>query len=169
MDAPPPSSFHRDIASAYAVTFARVASWVIVSAIVFRRLGADALGVLTLIRATVGILNYTSLGLGPAMVKLLADADTTEPQATPLAVLAVDDDAEARPLLAYAQKPPDPAPASEIARVYVTGETRAWQLGVLGLVLGGLYTYWFAALHRPAPDYIAPAQALVLLFTGGTI
>src|SRR2546421_8648328 len=150
MNAPPASSFRKDIASAYAVTFARVASWVIVSAIVFRRLGADALGVLTLIRATVGILNYTSLGLGPAMVKLLADAATAKPQAIPVAVLAVDDDAESRPLLAYAQNAPDPPPASEIARVYVTGETRAWQLGILGLILGALYAYWFGALHNPA-------------------
>src|ERR1043165_2203811 len=58
----PASSMRRDIVSAYAVTAARVASRVIVSAVVFRRLGVEALGVLTLVRATVGILGYTALG-----------------------------------------------------------------------------------------------------------
>src|SRR4051812_42380473 len=128
-----PSSFRKDIASAYAVTFTRVAASAVVSAIAFRRLGADALGILTLVRATVGILSYTSLGLGPAMVKMLADAAAPKPQQIPTAALAVDDDPQVRPLLAYAQHNPPPPPTADVARIYLTGEILAFRLGVLGL------------------------------------
>src|SRR5687768_9470302 len=126
----PASSMRLDLISAYAVTAARVGSWVVISAVVFRRFGAEALGVLTLVRATIGILSYTSLGLGAAMVKQLADAGR-EPRVqrdVPLAALAVEDDAQARPLLAYSQRALEPAPIEPLARIYITGETLAASL-----------------------------------------
>jgi O-antigen/teichoic acid export membrane protein len=64
----------RDIASACLVTAARVGAWAMISALVFRRLGRDAFAMLALIRSTVGLLAYTSVGLAPAMVRALAAA-----------------------------------------------------------------------------------------------
>jgi O-antigen/teichoic acid export membrane protein len=76
---PPPAgpaggTLRRDIASAYLVTAARVGAWAVVTALVYRRLGADAFAMLALIRSTVGLLAYTSLGLAPSMVRALAAA-----------------------------------------------------------------------------------------------
>src|SRR6266705_2305245 len=67
-------SMRRDIISAYLASGAKIASWVIVSAIVYRVGGAAEFGLLALIRGTIGLLNYFSLGLGPAMVRMLAQA-----------------------------------------------------------------------------------------------
>lgn len=69
------SSMSRDVLSAYAASGAKIASWAIVLAIVYRRLGADALAMLALIRGTIGLLNYTTIGLGPAMIRLFSEAN----------------------------------------------------------------------------------------------
>lgn len=74
MEASGQGSMQRDIVSAYVASAAKVGSWLIVSAMVFRRLGADAFAMLALVRATLGILNYTSLGLAPGMIALSAGA-----------------------------------------------------------------------------------------------
>jgi hypothetical protein len=65
---------HRDVLSAYALTAARVIAWVLVSATVYRRYPPDYFAALSLIRWTIGLLAYTSIGLGPAMVHALAQA-----------------------------------------------------------------------------------------------
>jgi len=59
----------RDLLSAYVLTGARVASWIIITALVFRLLGREAFALLALLRATVGLLNYTSLGLAAAVIQ----------------------------------------------------------------------------------------------------
>ena len=58
----------RDILSAYAASISRVMSWVIVSAIVYRR-SHEAFAMLALVRGTIGILNYAALGILPAMIR----------------------------------------------------------------------------------------------------
>ncbi len=62
----------RDIASAYVLTASRIVGWLIISALVYRRLGKDAFALLVLVRSTVGLLGNTSLGLAPAMISRLA-------------------------------------------------------------------------------------------------
>jgi O-antigen/teichoic acid export membrane protein len=64
-------SLRRDILSAYAASVSRVLSWVVVTALVFRR-SAEAFAMLALVRGTLGILNYCSLGLLPAMIRTFA-------------------------------------------------------------------------------------------------
>src|SRR5438270_5182884 len=66
-------TMRRDILSAYLASGARVMSWVIVSALVYRRSTA-AFAMLALVRGTLGILNYFSLGLLPALVRAFAVA-----------------------------------------------------------------------------------------------
>lgn len=62
----------REIASAYVASAARIGSWVIVSAVVYRKMGADAFALLALVRGTIGILNYTNLGLAPALIHAIS-------------------------------------------------------------------------------------------------
>jgi O-antigen/teichoic acid export membrane protein len=64
----------RDLFWAYAAAGAKVLSWVVVSGLVFRRLGAFELGMLALARATVGFLNYAGVGLAPALVHRMSAA-----------------------------------------------------------------------------------------------
>src|SRR5947209_15727134 len=66
-------TMRRDILSAYLASGARVMSWVIVSALFYRR-STDAFALLALVRGTLGILNYLSLGILPAMIRALATA-----------------------------------------------------------------------------------------------
>lgn len=67
-------TLHLDVISAYALTAARVGAWVVVSAIVYRRYPNEYFAALSLIRWTIGLLAYTSIGLGPALVHALAQA-----------------------------------------------------------------------------------------------
>lgn len=66
------SDIRRDVISAYVAAASRLASWVVVTAIVYRRLGIEYFAVLALVRTTIGLLNYTTLGLVPATIRLLA-------------------------------------------------------------------------------------------------
>src|ERR1041385_262586 len=97
-----------DIFSAYVASIARIASWVLVSAIVYRRSGPETFAILAFIRGTIGILSYTSLGLGPAMVRLLSEA-----RAQVRAALIPSDSR----ILSY-EPPPQ---ADSVRSVYVTG------------------------------------------------
>jgi O-antigen/teichoic acid export membrane protein len=165
------SSMRRDIASAYAVTGARVGSWVVVSAVVYRQLGSEAFGLLTLVRATVGILAYTSLGLGPAMVKMLASATHSNAGARdiPVSALAVDDAQETKPILAYARSVGDRAPSAEVARIYATGERLALLLGFVALMLAALYAVGFGKIHGLGRFQGEIARGLVAGFGAGTV
>ena len=73
-----------ELASAYLAAAARVASWAVVSALVWRRLGSEAFALLVLVRGTLTFLNYAGFGLAPAMIRLKAQWD----QETPPAVAA---------------------------------------------------------------------------------
>src|SRR5687768_15991044 len=68
-----PSSMRRDITSAYAASGARILSWFVIAALLFRYRESHY-AMFALVRATVGLLNYTTLGLAPAMVRLIDDA-----------------------------------------------------------------------------------------------
>ena len=70
----------RDIFWAYAVSLARVASWIIVYGILYRRVGPEAAALLALVRWTLGLLNYASAGLAPAILHFAAKASGNEPQ-----------------------------------------------------------------------------------------
>ncbi len=76
--APRASSMRRDLLSAYVATGAKVGSWALVSAVVYRHLGAGEFAILALVRGTIGLLNYISLGLAPALIHNAARADAGE-------------------------------------------------------------------------------------------
>jgi len=62
----------RDIFWAYALSAARVASWIVVYGTLYRRVGAEAAALLALVRWTLGLLNYASAGLAPAILHYAA-------------------------------------------------------------------------------------------------
>jgi len=81
---PRTNSIKLDLASAYLASAVKIGIWAAVSAIVFWYSFEAGLGILSLVRSTIGILNYTTLGLGPAMVHLLAKQSQVVASAPPL-------------------------------------------------------------------------------------
>src|SRR5438270_14078394 len=101
-------SMRRDLATAYVAAAAKVGSWAAVSAIVYRSDRA-AFALLALVRATLGLLTYTSLGLAPAMIRMLAAARrqraVAPPPTTPAHRPATDDPPADAAVLSYARRP----------------------------------------------------------------
>ena len=153
--APPPSprpvtpvvsTLRRDLFSAYAASGAKVLSWVVVSALVFRVSPAH-FAVLALVRGTLGLLNYTTVGLLPALVRLLAAAqrEVDLPQASRV--------------LDYAR----PAGTS-LRGVYSNGLVVALGAGVLGQLLVLLYAAGVGHVHH-IPGGV-PEVTWLVLFMG---
>ena len=69
------SSPKLDLLAATAATGAKVLSWAVAAAVVYRQLGEAAFAVLAMTRATLGLLNYTTFGLGPALTRMVAEAE----------------------------------------------------------------------------------------------
>ena len=68
------AALRADVLTSYALAGARVGSWAAVFALVWRSAGPEAFAALALARSTVGLLRLTGFGLGPATVRLLAEA-----------------------------------------------------------------------------------------------
>ncbi len=130
------SSLRRDIGSAYLASGAKILSWVVVSAMVYRVGGAAEFGLLSLIRGTIGILAYVSFGVGPAMIKLLAGTlpETTEtaPEPTEGGVLSYH----------------HPEIPSRLNRLYSNALTFAFITAAIGIALLIPYALFFNRLHH---------------------
>lgn len=170
MPDPHASTMRRDVISAYILTLARIASWIVVSAIVFRRLGPSDFAIVALIRSTVGLLSYVSFGIGPAIIRLLSIAEKT-----PLATLA-SSSVESVPqiptstnVLGYARDSAPPKPNEEILSIYVTGERIALALGLVGLLLTAVYSQVYSLLHEIPDSQERDSNFLVLTFGVGIV
>lgn len=156
----PAGTMHRDILSAYALTASRIFGWIVVSALVYRRLGAQAFALLTLVRSTVGLLSNTSLGLAPAMIAKLAQALHRKP----VAAISVDADL---PMLV------EPMPELEgdlnIAAVYASGLTLAIAMASVGVALSLLYGGFFTHLHNVPEGYSAQTMFVMAAAMGAGI
>lgn len=90
LDAPPPpvSTMRRDLISAYFASGMKVASWAVASATIYRFGRFDYFSVFVTARATLALLNYATVGLAPAVIHSLANADAefATPLATPTVV-----------------------------------------------------------------------------------
>src|SRR5262245_40588347 len=67
----PASTIRRDIIAAYAASLARIASWIFISAFLFRSHTLE-FAMFALMRSTIGVLNCTALGMSPAVVRMIA-------------------------------------------------------------------------------------------------
>ena len=147
-------SFRRDIASAYLASGARIASWVVISALVYRYEGPFDFGLLAVVRGTIGILNYTSLGLAPAMIRFLAGAGT--PGATGNRVIPISDRLE------YA------TPSREQI-VFSNGVAVALVAACIGLAITLFYSSIFDKITRVPDRLVGDGASLVFLFGMGAV
>ena len=131
----------RDLASAYLASAAKIGSWVVVSAILFRWYGPEPFAIVALARATLSVLNYTALGLAPAMLHMLARA-----LAKPQQVIPVENH---RPrVLWYAGRLQTPRSYEPIHSLYSNGLIIALTCGVLAAGIALLYGSYFRVLHE---------------------
>ena len=142
IDAPAdrPASMRRDLASAYLAAGARVGSWAIVSALVYRYIGSAEFAMLALIRGTIGLLNYTSLGLAPAMISEAARIRSDSP-----AVLLKAP--EQRLILPYERQ----QPASPMQVLFGTARWVTVFSFVVGVALVFTYALAFGHLYHIPP------------------
>jgi hypothetical protein len=150
------AAFARDLASSYAASVARVASWLIVSAVVYRRGGADDLALLMLLRGTVGLLSYASLGLAPALVHLLA---------VPLPVISI---APAAAKIDYAPSSPVDT-RSHRDCVFATAFFLACVICGLACICGFAYAGFVGEVHGLADHNVPPAKQVVGYFVLATV
>jgi O-antigen/teichoic acid export membrane protein len=157
------SSMRRDVTAAYVAAGARIAAWAIVSAIVYRLAGPVHFAMLALIRGTIGILNYTSVGLAPALIRLMAEnlgrgraaGDETLRTTAPLTLLAVE--------------PTSPIARRDEGAVFSTAVFVALASAVIGLLLTGIYAVFFDHLHIVPPLLARQTPWAVLLIGLGTL
>ncbi len=152
----------RDLLTAYAASAARVLSWVIVSAIVFR---ASPLhfAILALIRGTMGLLNYTTVGLAPALVKMIAEAAVR-----PKNALLIEE-GPPEPILSYSPARPSPAPIPDsVESVYASGMRVAAIAGGISLVIVLIYAALFREIHQ-TPARVEVPGLVALAFGFGVV
>jgi len=119
----------RDIAAAYAMTGARIVGLLAITAVVYRQAGKDQFGLLFLVLTTIGILEYASLGLSPAMIHFAAKARAGRPDALDSSVDLLPVDSS---ILQYESLAADSSPG--VARVYAHG----FRLGVFSAILAAM-------------------------------
>lgn len=156
--APRDASFRRDIASAYVAAAARIGSWVVVSALVYRYLGAADFGILALVRGTLGILNYVTLGLSPALIHRSAAAVQPRP------VIPASDG----PRSSLAYQSPRQAPAS-LNELYDNALALALMAGLVGLGATFVYALTFTRLYPLTRGVGADLPGVVACFGGGIV
>jgi O-antigen/teichoic acid export membrane protein len=136
----------RDVISAYAATGAKIGSWVIVLGLAYRFGSPAEFALLALVRGTIGILNYTTLGLSPAMIRLIAEARGKQPAPT-------------SPQLGYFN-----SSGEGIQTIYANGSIIALVCGVVGVAVSFLYARYFNVLFVAPPQLqlVAPYVAAAL-------
>jgi len=147
------SSMQRDIVSAYVASGAKIASWIVVSAVVFRVGGIAEFGMLALIRATIGVLQYVAMGLGPALVKLSAQADA--------ATGAVTGESDRSGVLSYYSESANRG----VLRLYSNAISFASISALIGIILIFFYAVFFDWLHN-VPSILHRMAPMTAAFIG---
>src|SRR5690606_4073507 len=122
----------------------------------YRFAGVAEFAMLALIRGTIGILNYTSLGLAPAMIRMLSEArQSPQPPADSSTVL--EDHA--------------PDAATPVQRLYANGLIIALITGAAGILLSIAYALAFPQIYREHDNVLASTTRIfapVMLIGIGT-
>jgi O-antigen/teichoic acid export membrane protein len=137
----------RDVLSAYAASAAKILSWVIVSGLLYRYIDIAEFAMLALVRGTIGILNYTSFGLSPAMIRIVAERKTAP---TP----------QGGSTLSYYA----PAP-SNLRSLYANSLIIALISGAAAIALTLAYAAVFTQIYR-VPIPLIPTMPWVVLWIG---
>lgn len=147
--------FH--LGTSYFAAVARVVSWLIVSAVVFRWGGPEQLALLMLVRGTIGLLSYVSLGLTPALIHHLSKG--SESTVAPDVLVEATDNA----VLTESKSPWD----SGLIFVHALALTMA--AGVLGGGIVIAYAVGFSWIHGNHPSWEGFTYWVVILVGTGLI
>jgi O-antigen/teichoic acid export membrane protein len=79
------NSWFRDVATAYLATSLRLGSWFVICVLVYRFFSRSQFAMFVLIEATLGLLDYAALGLGPSIIHAMAHAGAGEASNGPAA------------------------------------------------------------------------------------
>jgi O-antigen/teichoic acid export membrane protein len=141
-----PSTMRRDIASAYVASAARVGAWVVVSAIVMREFGSGGFGLLALVRGTLSILNYGTLGIGPAMIHHLSRAARAPAEPVPaLPVEPMQVEPSAGAALSYANPTELADPLREVLAPLRATYAAGLKIAVIAAAISGIVLYGYAS------------------------
>ncbi len=157
-------SIRRDITSAYVASAARVGSWLIISALVYRA-SVPAFALLALLRATIGILNYTTLGLGPALIHALAAARTPPSPLTTLPLGTIESITLASTGLGGSRA----AANDPLRTLFANGLAVAAIVGTIGSFVLWIYLANFYRWHVIPPPFQNQAVTLAGLLGAGTL
>ena len=143
----------------YAAAAARVGSWFIVAGLVYRRGGADELAILMLLRGTVGLLSYTSLGLTPALVQILSK---------PVPIPPVSSEPPAESQLSHE---PVEIPADRMTprRVFNTAFVLTLIAAILGIIAAGIYGGNLRLFHQISKAKADDAGLVAMLLGAGVM
>jgi O-antigen/teichoic acid export membrane protein len=135
----------RDISWGYLASGSRIASWVVVYGALYRKVGLDAAALLALVRWTLGLLNYASAGLAPAIIHHAAKAISSD-EATKVRCDEGAGSPDSSPFVAPSLRR-SVAPTS----VFHTGITLSWLTATLGLAILWTWTLTQGRAHHVAP------------------
>ena len=162
----------RDILSAYAASISRVMSWVIVSAIVYRR-SPEAFAMLALVRGTIGILNYVALGLLPAMIRTLAARPKTAIASGPVAPIPVNPIEEPIQLeyftsrnIVYEDDADPVEPNDHDQKTYSTGVAIASISALIGVVATGIAAAYATKFYSIPVDLSSDDVQILIIGMG---
>lgn len=142
----------------YSATAARVGSWFVVAALVYRRGGADELAILMLLRGTVGLLSYASLGLTPTLVQILAKPLPVDSAGLPGDASQVDYE-------------PAPTEAERVnpRRVFNTAFMLTFAAAIAGVIAAGLYGENLRSFHNLSAGRASEAGSVAMLLGAGVM
>jgi O-antigen/teichoic acid export membrane protein len=160
------TGLRRDIVSAYLVTIARVAAWIVVTATVFRVAHEPAFALLAVIQSTVGILEYAAIGLSPAIIRMTAEAIRAD---RANGRQASSSNGDTLPTISYDSPPPTRTPA--VQTVYANGFIMALLTALAGGVFLAifmcsfdfLYKHFFAASHANRASESVAAELILMV------
>lgn len=155
-----PPTMRRDLISAYAASAVRFGSILAISAMIYRFAGAGAFAMFALVRGTIGLLNYISLGLAPALVHKAAQAEPTR-TVIPVETHSSGDVLEYQSF----RRPVDPS----FERVYANALIVSLFTAIVGIIVIVIYAIAFERLYDVPWPLQRVMWRVVLLFGVGTL
>jgi len=170
LEAPPPptSTMRPDIVSAYLASGMKVISWAAVTMLMFTYHDARQFALFSLLRGTLSFLNYTTLGLAPAIIHALSRsavpmaADVSVPTAMADGSDTLTYESAAVPKASKSSKPLD----FEAAEVGYSSVALSVVLSVGGILVAIAYAQNAAWLHGLGAEYRKLSVAETALYLG---
>ena len=151
------ASMRRDITAAYLAAGTRIGAWAVMSAFVYRVGGPGQFAVLALVRGTIGILNYTAVGLTPALIRMLAETKSANAGDAHAAVTVSSEQGPA-----WFEYPTPETRWFDPRTIYASGVLAARLSIAAGLVVTLIYAVCFNKIHLVPRELMRDAPNVVL-------